>query len=66
MTALLNRPARGKVAVTRRIRFDAPARPEIDSASLILRFWAARQAARYQDLLLTIAAAPKPVPPASK
>ena len=63
MTVLLSLPSRRKVATHRRIRIDVPVRPvEVYPESVYLRRWAGRQASRYQDLLLTIAAAPKPLP----
>ena len=55
----LNRPVPDKSTPARRFRFDAPARAsEAYPESQYLRRWAARQASLYQDLLLTIAAAP--------
>ena len=62
MIALTARPERTKiVARASRFRIDAPVtHPEVYPESLFLRRWASRQAAGYQSLLQSIAAAGQP------
>ena len=63
MFAISTRPAsQHEVTRTRRARPRAASRAaEVYPDSAYLRRWTAHQAARYHDLLLTVAAAPRPV-----